>query len=161
MFDVEVFIYYEGTKQNDSEVLKSAINEAYGMDFVNAKAVLKTKFKRKTKDGLTLADRIRMNRYGSGVRIIFSSCVPSLPQLLVHWDMRTSNTYNWWCGLVDTDYIWYWPQMVSYLLHACIQTLSIYLSLYMHVCHTVLPCSQSEWPSLISVRCIFSYNIMV
>jgi hypothetical protein len=69
LFDIEVFIYCKGTRQNDSEVLKSAINEAYGMDYVNAKAVLKTKFKRKNKDGLTLADRIRMNRYGSGVRL--------------------------------------------------------------------------------------------
>lgn len=55
----------EGTR-HESDILKSAIKEAYGMDFVNAKRVLKTKFKRKNRDGLTLADRIRMNRYGNG-----------------------------------------------------------------------------------------------
>ena len=55
---------------NEADILKSAIHEAYGMDFVNARRVLKTKFKRKNKDGLTLADRIRMNRYGNGVSMM-------------------------------------------------------------------------------------------
>lgn len=61
-------LFQTGTSHDS--ILKSAINEAYGMDFVNAKRVLKTKFKRKNKDGLTLADRIRMNRYGNGVSTI-------------------------------------------------------------------------------------------
>lgn len=42
--------------------------QVYGMDYVNASRILKTKYQRsKNKDGLTLAERIKMGRYGSGV----------------------------------------------------------------------------------------------
>lgn len=40
----------------------------YGMEYVNASRVLKAKYKRnRNKDGLTLAERIKMGRYGSQV----------------------------------------------------------------------------------------------
>ncbi|KAK3106582.1 hypothetical protein FSP39_023075, partial [Pinctada imbricata] len=41
-------------------------NSVYGMEFVNAKRVLKSKYKRKNRDGMSLADRIKHGRGGSG-----------------------------------------------------------------------------------------------
>ena len=44
----------------------------YGMDYVNASRVLKAKYRRNrnNKDGMTLAERIKNGRYGSGVSTV-------------------------------------------------------------------------------------------
>ena len=55
--------------KEEINLLKKNFLAVYGMEFVNASRVLKAKYKRNknNKDGMTLAERIKNGRYGSGV----------------------------------------------------------------------------------------------
>ena len=65
IFILNMFI----SDKEEIKLLKKNFMAVYGMEFVNASRVLKAKYKRNknNKDGMTLAERIKNGRYGSGV----------------------------------------------------------------------------------------------
>lgn len=74
VYSFKVPIYFfagNPATQSSSHAITENFLQTYGMEYVNAKRVFKAKYgKRKgPKDNMTLADRIRQNRYGSSVSI--------------------------------------------------------------------------------------------
>ena len=70
---INIFIFNIIISDKDEiKVLKKNFMAVYGMDYVNASRVLKAKYRRNrnNKDGMTLAERIKNGRYGSGVSTV-------------------------------------------------------------------------------------------